>query len=342
MVRVAPIDARTWESFLLAQPYTLFVQSYRYGEFYQSIGEQYWIFGVFEGDALIGGSLALTTHAKRGAFLYVPYGPVFATEAGRARGFSAWREALTDLAKKERLHFLRVSPFWDDDEKTKRLFQENGFQSAPMHALAETTWLLDLRVPEDALLAAMNKNHRNLIRRCEREGVLTRFSCAKDALDRFHAMHDATAARHRFHRFSREYIEQEFTAFAPDDMAFIAEAYLPDGSLDSSAVTLRYGTMACYRHGASYGKEKKLPTSYLLQWEIIREAKRRGCVWYNFWGIAPLDARPTHPFAGITHFKKGFGGAWKNLLHCQDLPIAKGVYRMNWLIETLRRYRRGF
>ena len=118
------------------------------------------------------------------------------------------------------------------------------------------------------------------------------------------------------------------------------DAYLPDSSLDSSAIIMYYGSMAAYRHGASLNINKKLPTSYLLQWEAICEAKKRGIKYYNFWGIAPENS-PKHPFHGITHFKKGFGGYSRELMHCHDLPITNKYY-INWFVESIRRIKRGF
>ena len=76
-------------------------------------------------------------------------------------------------------------------------------------------------------------------------------------------------------------------------------------------------------------------------WESIKEAKNRGMKYYNFWGIAPDKARKNHPFYGITHFKKGFGGYKKELLPAQDLPVSV-KYWFNWVIETFRSIKRGF
>lgn len=325
-------NPNVWDAFIKKQPYTLFVQSPQYGNFYRAMGEQAWIFGIFDGHELIGGSLTVSTHAKRGNFLYLPYGPINPTPE--------FFYFLREFAKGEGLDFIRVSPFLDDTDEHRTMFKNAGFKRAPIHALAETTWLLDVQMDDDALLAAMNKNHRNLVRRCEREGVRVSLNSDAGALARFNNMHDATAARHGFHRFSMEHIEKEFHAFAPEN-AIVAEAYLPDGTLDAAAVILLYGSMACYRHGASYGKDKKLPTSYALQWEVIREVKRRGYALYNFWGIAPERTKPSHPFYGISHFKRGFGGAQKKLLPCQDRPLSVR-YWVNWIVETLRRIKRGF
>ena len=134
---------------------------------------------------------------------------------------------------------------------------------------------------------------------------------------------------------------KEFQSFAQQNQTLVLNAYLEDKRLDSSAIIMYYGNTAAYRHGASVGLDKKVPTSYLLQWEAIKEAKKRGIKYYNFWGIAPDNAPKSHPFKGITHFKKGFGGEQKNLLHCQDLPISS-KYWLNWIVETVRSINRGF
>ena len=62
-----------WEKFVLTQPFTLFVQSSKYGEFYEKMGEKFWIFGLYENNVLVGGSLVVSVHAKRGNFLFIPY-----------------------------------------------------------------------------------------------------------------------------------------------------------------------------------------------------------------------------------------------------------------------------
>lgn len=335
-----------WKHFVLRQPYTLFVQSPSYGEFYEKMGEQSWMFGIYEADKLIGGSLVVSTHAKRGNFLYLPYGPVFgehilADKEKLRTALKAFVDFLKGFAKKQHYDFIRLSPFLDETKQTKQLFQSMGLRDAPMHMLAETTWMLDITPSQDKLLSTMGKNHRNLIRRCMREGVRIEMKTDTEALKRFNDMHDTVAKRHSFHRFSPKYIANEFQAFVGVGECVIFEAYLPDGRLDSSSIIIFFGGMANYRHSASLNLNKKLPTSYLIQWEVIKEAKKRGFVWYNLWGIAPQQTPKDHPFRGITHFKRGFGGFQKDLLHCHDVFLS-WKYWLNWTVETFRRVKRGF
>lgn len=337
---VKKIDTLTdWENFVEQQEFTPFVQSSKYIQFYSSLREDGFIVGIFEGEKIIGGSVVVTTHAKRGNFLYLPYGPILPTENTEA-ALQSLVEFLHIYGKKNNFDFIRVSPFLDDTTENKTLFSKNGFRPAPMHVLAENTWILDITSGEEELLKNMNKNHRNLIRRCEREGVTIKTTTNPKNLQVLNTLLDTTAKRHHFVRFSDHYIASEFAAFLPTNV-LLFEAFLPDGSIDGAAVILFYGNMAAYRHSASLNLNSKLPTSYLLQWHVIQEAKKRGIQWYNFWGIAPEHASKEHPFFGITHFKKGFGGQKKDLLHCQDLPLSK-KYWFNWVIESFRRMKRGF
>ena len=336
MIQIKKIEIiNEWEDFILTRLNTLFVQSVHYGEFYKKMDEQSWIFGIYENDKLVGGSLVVSTHAKRGNFLYLPYGPI------GDRGLKEFFNFLRNHAEDNNFDFIRVSPFLDENNINKNLYSKLGFRNAPMHMLAETTWLLNLEQNETQLLKAMNKNHRNLIHRCEKEGVKIEIRNNIDDLKDFNRLHDETAKRHNFHRFSSDYITKEFSSFAPYNEALIMNAYLQNNELDSSAVIIFYGNMASYRHGASLNLNNKIPTSYLIQWEAIKEAKKRGIKFYNFWGIAPDNSSKRHPFYGITHFKKGFGGRQLDLLHCQDLPIT-WKYWLNWLVESIRKIKRGF
>lgn len=330
-----------WDNFIKSQTNTLFVQSSNYGDFYQQLGETSWIFGIYEDGRLIGGSLVVSVHAKRGNFLFLPYGPILPTNQ-KEDSVGELVKVLKILAKKEGYDFIRVSPFLEKTDENLEIFSKLGFCSAPIHILAETTWLLNIKNESDEnILSAMNKNHRNLVRRCIKEGVKITKQSGEQAIEIFNDLHDQTAKRHNFHRFSRSYIEKEYNVFAKNNEALVINGYLPDGQLDSSAVIMYYGNIAAYRHGASLGLDKRTPTSYLVQWEAIKEAKQRGMQIYNFWGVAPSNAGPKHPFSGITHFKKGFGGRQVDLLPCQDLPIS-WKYRVTWFIETLRRIKRGF
>jgi lipid II:glycine glycyltransferase (peptidoglycan interpeptide bridge formation enzyme) len=80
--------------------------------------------------------------------------------------------------------------------------------------------------------------------------------------------------------------------------------------------------------------------NYLLQWEAIKEAKKRDKSIYNFWGIAP-DTKRRHPWQGLSLFKKGFGGRLVEYLHAKDLPLSP-LYFATYCYETLRKWKKGY
>ena len=52
--------------------------------------------------------------------------------------------------------------------------------------------------------------------------------------------------------------------------------------------------------------------------EAIKEAKKRGCKVYDFWGFTDPEKFPKHPWAGPTLFKMGFGGHKEEYVKTQD------------------------
>lgn len=321
------------------QASNIFTQSSLYGTFLKSMNHEFWIFGLYEDKKLLGGSLIAGVRAKRGSYLVMNYGPVL--DFAKVDHLAIFTQFLVFFGRENNYHFLRMSPFVETSSEYLARCKEVGYRLAPIHILAEHTWLLRLNEQNQTLFRNMNKNHRNLIKRCEREGVLVEAKKDSSSLACLNDMHDVVAKRHGFRRFSKQFISNEFSVFAPRDQALIYEAKLPDGRVDASAMIIFYGNMACYRHSASLNLDKRLPTSYLIQWRAIIEAQKRALEWYNFWGIAPERASKKHPFWGISHFKKGFGGIQKNLLPCQDFPLSSR-YAFVWILERLRSLKRGF
>jgi peptidoglycan pentaglycine glycine transferase (the first glycine) len=105
----------------------------------------------------------------------------------------------------------------------------------------------------------------------------------------------------------------------------------------ASALVVFTQSTAFYHQGASI--HTKYPVPYLLQWEAIKEAKRRGCRYYNFWGISEPGRTPK-AWSGLTLFKQGFGGHKVQYLPTQDLVLSPKYY-FNWLYEKHLYFKRG-
>jgi len=88
--------------------------------------------------------------------------------------------------------------------------------------------------------------------------------------------------------------------------------------------------------GASSDEYKNLMAPYLLHWEIIQEARELGFEKYDFFGVAP-DDDPKHAWAGVTRFKKQFGGEVESIMGSYDLVAKPIQYKLFKLAEKIRR-----
>ncbi|MCL5435752.1 MAG: peptidoglycan bridge formation glycyltransferase FemA/FemB family protein [Patescibacteria group bacterium] len=334
-MEIKALNERTvWDDFLRdVAPHT-FLQTWGWGEFQRALGHHVFRLGFFE-RGLQGICLALLIRARRGTFLFVPHGPLVKVNDPRAT--KMFLEHLKQLARDNHARFLRVSPLLLDTPENRTLYSAAGFRPAPMHMHAERMWLLDLRASEAELLSSMRKNCRAAIRKAEKEDVEVSVGRDVKDLQHFVRLYQETSRRQHFVPFSPDYLQREFETFLKTDSAaiFLGRHH---GEVRSAALIIFTATEAFYHQGASVIGDP-VPVSHALQWAVIREAKRRGCQHYNFWGVS-AEADSKHPWAGLSYFKRGFGGFEQEYLHAQD-RILNWRYWPVFLLESLRRYKRN-
>jgi len=288
-----------------------FLQSSGWEQFNQAMGSKTW---------RLESALVIKVVARRGTFLLVPHISFFSEKL---------RDALIVLAQTEKCSFIRVCPLIEDTQENRLIFKNLKFKNAPVQMHPWLSLILDITKSEDELLAGMRKTTRYSIRKAEKDAVAIDES---GDLEKFLDLYQKTVHRQQFTPFSKNYLqkEQEFL----DTKLFFAEA---DGKTVAGAMIVFTAEGAFYHHGASLADH---PTaSYLLQWRVIQEAKRRGCQFYNFWGIVRDDQRE-HPWYGLSQFKKGFGGVARAYIPAQDFVLSPR-YWITYGFETLRRIRRG-
>jgi lipid II:glycine glycyltransferase (peptidoglycan interpeptide bridge formation enzyme) len=328
-------DKKIWEDFVSECKEKTFCQSWSWGDFNQSMGDNVWRFGIFEDEKLIAIAQALKIKARRGSFLFVPHGPLI-KKGDKKEIIKTTLEELKKIAKEEKVTFIRFSPILEVVDNN--IFKELGFRNAPIHMHPELTWELDISSSEEDILKGMRKTTRYLVRQAEKnEDVEIVKGIDDDALKNFQEVYLETAGRQSFTPFSFNYLKKEVEAFKGDNqiMIFLGKY---KGEVISSAIIVYHSGIGFYHQGATSLKYPKIPVSYLLQWEAIKEAKSRGCRLYNFWGVIP-EGTKNHPWAGLSLFKKGFGGKEKEYVKTQDYVLSI-KYWLTYIIEQIRRRKR--
>lgn len=322
-----------WEDFVLSKTEANFLQSWYWGQFHQTLGKQIFRTGFFEKEKLIGVMLSVIEPARRGKYLTVPGGPIINWE--NADLINAFSKEIKKIARENNCVFVRVRPQLKSDDFSKNLFKNLGFIRAPMHLHAELTSQLDIAKSEEELMLAMRKATRYEIKKSIKEKI--KISVSKDEKDikKFYDLQIETAKRQNFVPFSYKFLHEQFKIFAQNGNALLYKADF-QSKLLAQAFIIFYGKEAVYHYGASTDEGRKYPGAYLIQWEAIKEAKKRGMTRYNFWGVAP-ENNQNHRFKGLSLFKRGFGGEDFEYLHAQDLIINKPRYLLNYLIESFRK-----
>jgi len=331
-------DKTVWENYLSSRPEANFLQSWNWGVFQQKLGKQVWYCGFFAGEencnqTQVAAALCIKEKAKRGTYLTIAGGPLtdWHNEALLQFIFSQIRS----LAQTEKCLFVRLRPQEIDTPELRATVKKLGLAEAPMHLTADLTLQLDLTKPLETLLIEMRKNTRYEVKSAAKENIVVKTSTNPDDIRPFYEQQLAVARKHHFVPFSFRFLDEQFRTFVADSQVILFHAYKQTGELLASAFIIFYHGEAVYHYGVSTPANERQPGSYACQWAAIQWAKEHGGLKYNFWGIAPQD-KPDHRFAGVSLFKRGFGGTEVQYLPAHDLAVGWS-YQMVRQFELLRK-----
>lgn len=330
-------NKKTWEDFIkkVTGDFPPFFQTWNWGEVQKKQGTTIWRLGLYDGKTLIGVASVALIVAKRGTYLHLRHGPVFSSYKKEYRDFLL--DFLSKKGKAQNISFVRMSPLISVSEGEK-LFPQPLFRNAQIHAMdAEVCWVLPLDESEETLLKNMRKSHRYLIKKSLTSGIKIERTQNINKMKSFLPLY--TKLAHKKHFVAHSGIEEELMVFSNDNQSLLFLAYY-DNKIISGALIDFVNDMAIYRHSASDERYKHIPAMYLLQWEVIKEAKKRGMKLYNFWGIAP-ENNPHHPWRGLTLFKTGFGGQKQEFSHAKDY-ILSWRYWLVYGLELLTKLKKGY
>ena len=172
------------------------------------------------------------------------------------------------------------------------------------------------------------KTRYNIKVSSKHEVVVRPLSIVHCPFDQVWNLFSETAARDGFHLHPREYYEKQIKM--PGVEVFAAEH---EGKILAAAIVIFSGDTATYLHGASSNEMRNVMAPYALHWEIIKKAKGQGCSQYDLWGISD---DPKSGWAGITRFKRGWGGTDLCAPGTIDLPVNRFWYSVYKLARRMR------
>ncbi len=249
----------------------------------------------------------------------IPRGPLGSDQGAKEELL----EAIMEDAKRERCLSLFFSPPTHYSLQTTH--------SSNRHEQPEASLVLNLTLGEDELLKQMHPKGRYNIGVARKNGVQVKES---QDIDSFYALLKETGGRDAFQiRPKNQY--EHFLKDLPG--SFLLLAYSPDMPKKAIAGLLGviWGGKGYYYYGASAYASRALMAPYALQSEAIRVCREKGCRTYDLLGISPPEVvgaprwgAQTHPWEGVTRFKKQFGGKIETYPPEQEIilrPVVKKI-----------------
>lgn len=331
-------EEHLWDKFIQKHPLATIHQASVWGHFQEKIPSKgkYWIIILEQDSKIIGGTLLIKQKLpKSHSWLYAARGPLLDYNSKNIQEqMENLLTTLKTIAKKENAIFLRIDPPLEKEKKFKGFYTiKYGFQ--PEHTL-----ILDLKKTEEELLKLMKPKGRYNIRLAEKKGVEIIKVNPKDNkkfnayVDNFYEILKETTQRDQFHGHDKDYYRMMIEMLSLSDNAHL---YLAEynSEIIAGIIVTYFKDTATYYFGASGNKDRNVMAPYLLHWYAIKEAKVKNFKYYDFFGIAPSNAK-NHPWQGVTEFKKKFGGEEKSYIKAQEYPFKKFLYLIYRIYKRLR------
>ncbi|RLC37624.1 hypothetical protein DRH29_00825 [candidate division Kazan bacterium] len=334
------LDKKSWDSALLSRSDAHFLQSWAWGDFNKKLNNQVWRLAVEDEGVIINQLLVVKLNVGFGfSLLYSPKGNLINKElpvSSQQTSSKLLLDKIKSIAQKNRKIILfRIDPHvLTSDTTTPSFYHSLGFilnQSKniqPKHSL-----LLDLTQPLDSIMKKMKQKTRYNINLAAKYNMDIHISTNPADIEIFLDLAHATSERNKFALHPDNYYRTQFEVLSQNEIQRLMIAEYEHRPIAAILVNT-FGDTATYVHGASGDSDRNLMAPYLLQSSAIIKAKDDGIKIYDFWGIHP---NPNHSWAGITRFKRGFGGNEVEYIGTLELPLNSTFYRLYKFVNQYRK-----
>jgi len=342
-------NQKEWNEFLFKNSYpTNFLQSWDWGEFNQKIlGNQIKRIVLFDDNELKMACLFIARQLPfNKSFWYCPRG--FVLHKNYTDKMTHGYQAIMKVIRKDFRDkiFLRIVPPDENHEHLLGFLRILNFKK-PTILLASCepnqTILLDLNRSEEELLLKMHPKTRYNINLAIKKGIKIRAmsnQTKNNDLNILYKLSQETSKRNKINIYSKKYYMDLINYFAQDETAMRIKLYIAEYQNKplSAVIMVYFGSTATYLHGGSSQEYRNVMAPYLLHWQAISDAKKEGKRYYDFGGVAPENAL-NHKWAGISRFKRSFGGYQLESAGAFDLVFNLGWYSVYQIAKMIKRGR---
>ena len=326
-------DKPKWDEFVKSHEEANFLQSWDFYEFHIARGKKVVRRALVEDDKIVGVYAGVVETAKRGRYMAIAGGPII--DFKNRKLVQAVFDDIREQGLKLGCVFVRVRPQLELSDKSLALMNEMGLKKAPMYLSVEFAGVLDLTKSEDEILAGASQGFRRKLRKAMKNDIEITADTDDGSIKEFCRLEKLHAERQKYVAFSSSFLTKQFEAFREGGEVLIYTAK-KDGETLAQNFMIFYGPEASYHYGVSSKLGTKYSAAPLLHMEAMKEARKRGCVRYNLWGIVEPD-ETSHRFYGVSEFKRSFGCAELRYTPAHDMVLRSISYQKTKLVESARK-----
>ncbi len=322
-----------WDEFVKSHPEANFLQSWDFYEFHIKRGKKVVRRLAYDKDKIVGAYAGVVETAKRGKYMAIAGGPILDWQDKKL--VSEVFSDIRDQGKKAGCVFVRVRPQLELSDWSLKLMNDLGLKRAPMYLSVEFAGILDLTKPEEEILAGASQGFRRKLRKAMKNEIEITAETNDEAIAEFCRLEKLHAERQKYVAFSGDFLRKQYEAFRENNEVIIYTAR-KDGETLAQNFMIFYGPEASYHYGVSSELGTKYSAAPLLHMEAMKEARKRGCIRYNLWGIVEPD-EVNHRFYGVSEFKRSFGCEELRYTPAHDMILKPLAYQKTKIVETARK-----
>ena len=323
-----------WDDFIKSHKEANFLQSWDFYEFHKNRGNKIVRrIVVDEQEQIVAAYAGVIETAKRGKYLAIAGGPIL--DWNNAKLVRSVFEDMKKIGSETGCVFVRVRPQLELSDKSLKLMREIGLKKAPMYLSAEFVGILDLSKTEEEILTNASQGFRRKLRKAEKAEIEIAAETSDEAIRNFCKLERKHAERQKYVAFSDDWLTKQFEAFRENNEVIIYTAR-KDNEILAMNFMIFYGPEASYHYGVSSQLGTKYSAAPLLHMEAMREARKRGMLRYNLWGIVEQN-EVSHRFFGVSEFKRSFGCEELRYTPAHDLILKPLAYKKTELVEKVRK-----
>ncbi len=219
---------------------------------------------------------------------------------------------IDEIAKKHRALFVKLEPPFATPLRQGFEGQaaSGGLRPSSLSGFEPDTWTLlptrtihlDLTPSEEEIFKNFSKDARYSVRKSRRSEVNIDQG---DKIETFYKLLKETGGRKKFYVAPFKHLRAKAEAFKNKSALILA---YHNKEVTAGALILFHDRVAYYHHAASNPRGRDLLAAYLIVWEAIKLAKKRGCHTFDLEGIYDQRYKVCRRLKTLSVFKRKFGG----------------------------------